>query len=365
MREGPNPIYLSSAELPYAGAEPRVSAKFKTCPEDFRVDECLGFDLEGAGQHQWLRIEKRDLTTEDVARSLARAAGVKPHEVGYAGLKDRRGVSTQWFSIDLGGRAEPDWETLLPGNCRIRETWRHTRKLRRGALRANTFDITLRELSGELEEIDTRVAWIARHGVPNYFGEQRFGAEARNVGAAYRLLCERQVVRNRYLRGLYFSCARSLLFNRVLGARVTRRSWDCAISGDVMMLDGTRSRFQVAVPDDTLLERVRGLDVHPTGPLWGKGRTMTDGEAGELETQVLGPYIDWCEGLEKAGLEHDRRTLRVAVRDLRYQCLPGHNLRVRFSLPPGAYATIVLRELVRSSTGRTPPRCRHRSGGPS
>ena len=352
MSRCPHPVYLSPTELPYAGGEPRLSARFKTRTEDFRVDESLGFDLEGSGQHQWLRIEKRNLTTQDVAKSLARAAGVKAREVGYAGLKDRHGVTTQWFSIDLAGRTAPDWTALLSGNCRIRDESRHTRRLRRGALSGNTFDVTLRELSGELEEIDTRAEWMARNGIPNYFGEQRFGSEARNVGAAYRLLCGQLMVRNRHLRGLYYSCARSLLFNRVLAERVTRGNWDCAIDGDVMMLDGTRSRFHVVVPDDELGERVRRLDVHPTGPLWGKGNSMIDGQAGELETHVLSRYPDWCEGLEKAGLEHDRRTLRVAVRDLCHTRLPGGDLRVRFSLPPGAYATIVLRELVRVRPSR-------------
>ena len=138
-------VYLPPAQLPYAYGEPSVAAILKARFEDFRVEETLGFELDGAGQHLWLHVEKCDLTTDDVAKRIARAAGVKNRDVGYAGLKDRHGVTTQWFSVDLGGRSAPDWEELLPGNCRILDTTRHSRKLRRGALNGNKFVITLRE----------------------------------------------------------------------------------------------------------------------------------------------------------------------------------------------------------------------------
>ena len=361
----PHPVYLPPSQLPHAYGEPGVSATVKARFEDFRVDENLGFELDGAGQHLWLYVQKRNRTTDDVAKCLAQAAGVKLRDVGYAGLKDRHALTTQWFSVDVGVRSEPDWEGVLCEDCRILETTRHSRKLRRGALSGNSFDITLRDVSGTVEEIATRAGRICQNGAPNYFGEQRFGRDAGNVEPAFRLLRGEQVVRNRHLRGLYYSCARSLLFNRVLAARVARANWDQPVAGDVMMLDGTRSRFSVSQPDETLIERARHLDIHPTGPLWGIGDSMLGGEAAQLETEVLAEFPDWCEGLENAGLKHDRRALRVPVPDLTIDRLARGVTRVRFSLPPGAYATTVLREVVRFSTARTSRRCHHPSDGPS
>ena len=216
-----NSIYIAPAKLPYAYGEPGASATLKAELEDFRVQERLGFSLKGEGQHVWLHIEKKGLTTDDVAKMLARAARVKTREIGYAGLKDRHAVTCQWFSVDLSGRQNPPWETLFPDNCRLLESMRHTKKLRRGALIGNTFDITLRNVSGKLDELDKRAAQIRDCGAPNYFGGQRFGDRAANVEQAYRLLCGEQVVRNRFRRGIYYSCARALLFNRELARRVT------------------------------------------------------------------------------------------------------------------------------------------------
>lgn len=361
----PHPVYLPPSQLPYAYGEPAVAATIKASFEDFRVDETLGFELDGAGQHLWLSVQKRNHTTDEVARCLAKAVGVRVRDVGYAGLKDRHAVTTQWFSIDVGGRSIPDWETVLPQDCRILETSRHSRKLRRGVLRGNTFEIILREVSGAVEEIDGRAERIIQNGAPNYFGEQRFGRDAGNVEPALHLLRGEKTVRNRHLRGIYYSCARSLLFNRVLATRVARSNWDQPIAGDVMMLDGSRSRFRVSQPDDALTERARCLDIHPTGPLWGVGEAIAGGEAGQLETEVLAEYSEWCAGLENAGLEHDRRALRVVAKDMICDRFSDDAVRVRFSLPAGAYATTVLRELVRFSTARTPRQCRHRPDAPS
>ena len=352
MSRAVHAIYIPASQLPYACGESPIGATIKERFEDFRVSETLGFALDGAGQHLWLRIEKVDLTTDDVAKSLAKAAAVNRRDVGYAGLKDRHAITSQWFSVDVGEQREPALAGLLPNGCQILEVARHTKKLRRGVLSGNSFAIRLRNLSGPVEKIDARVAQIRAHGVPNYFGEQRFGSDGENVAPAYRLLRGEHSVRNRHRRGIYYSCARSLLFNRVLAKRVSLGNWDRPIAGDVMMLDGSRSRFHVGEPDGALTERAHQMDIHPTGPLWGKGESIPSGEAGLLETEVLGEFGEWCEGLENAGLEHDRRALRVAVRDLAYQRLDSGDLRVTFSLPPGAYATTVLRELVKFSTTR-------------
>ena len=358
-------IYIPPAKLPYAYGEPGTVATLKEKLEDFRVNETLGFELEDSGQHLWLFVEKKDLTTDNVARDLAKIAGVKPSNVGYAGLKDRHAVTRQWFSVDLGGRANPRWEGLISPGCRVLEEKWHTKKLRRGALSGNEFDIRLRNLSGPMDDIDTRAEQIRSTGTPNYFGEQRFGNEGRNVESAYRVLRGEQIVRNRYRRGIYYSCARSLVFNQVVARRVVLGNWNRPITGDVMMLDGSRSRFLVTQLDDEIAERTRQMDVHPTGPLWGKGETMPAAEALALEAEVTSEFGDWCVGLENAGLTHDRRALRVAVRDFVHEPVGEHDLKVRFSLPPGAYATTVLRELVTFSIKRKSRRYRHLPPEPS
>ena len=345
-------IYIVPAELPYAFGTPRVTASLKAELEDFRVQETLGFSLEGEGQHVWLHIEKKDLTTEHVAKTLAKIARVKSREIGYAGLKDRHAVTRQWFSVDMGRKDDLPWQVLLPANCRLIKSMRHTKKLRRGVLKGNTFDITLRGVSGNIDEFEERAALIRKHGAPNYFGEQRFGEQGANVDPAYRLLRGELVIRNRFRRGIYYSCARALLFNRVLARRVVLSNWHCPIAGDVMMLEGSRSRFTVTIPDSELVQRGSSLDIHPSGPLWGKRESSPSGEAGRIENEVLRDYGDWLKGLETADLEYDRRPLRVAVGDFHHQLIGNDQIKVRFSLPAGAYATMVLRELVRTSTKR-------------
>ena len=112
----------------------------------FDVTEDLGFDLSDDGEHDFLWIEKRDANTAWVARQLARHAGVSARDVGYAGLKDRQAVTTQWFSIHLPGRSDPDWAALDEPQIQVLECTRNRRKLRRGVHRANRFRLRLRSL---------------------------------------------------------------------------------------------------------------------------------------------------------------------------------------------------------------------------
>ena len=170
-----------------------ISAHLKTFPEDFIVDEQLPFELSGEGEHAWLHIQKRDCNTDWVAKALAKIAGVRSRCVGYAGLKDRHGLTSQWFSVHMPGLPDPDWQQIesIPGdegNIKLLEAKRHSRKLRRGALKENRFTICLRHLKGRSDDlaslIDQRCQLIAERGVPNYFGEQRFGHDMGNLSAA-------------------------------------------------------------------------------------------------------------------------------------------------------------------------------------
>jgi tRNA pseudouridine13 synthase len=332
-------------DFPRSQGYPQASGRIRVFAEDFQVEELTPFQPDGEGEHVLLWVEKREANTDWVARGLGRHAGVKPVAVGYAGLKDRQAVTRQWFSIHLAGRDEPDWQALELEGVRVLESHRHGRKLRRGTLKGNRFVIRIREFQGDRGEVQARLESLARFGMPNYFGDQRFGHEGGNLDKADAMLRGGLRVKDRHRRGLYLSAARSLLFNRVLARRVEQDNWRQALPGEVLMLDGSHSVFRADEIDDELRQRLRDHEVHPTGPLWGRGRPLTGGAALELEQEVLAGDADWRNGLEHVGLKQERRALRVIPGDLRWDW-PEGDLELRFFLPAGAYATSLLRELV-------------------
>lgn len=334
-----------AVDLPFAFGGPAGQGRLRVEPEDFQVRELPICEPDGAGEHTWLWVRKRNANTDWVARQLARYAGVTPRDVSYAGMKDRRAVTEQWFSVQLPGRADPDWSTLNAEGVEVRRAERHSRKLKRGALRGNDFDIRVRALTGDRDLIEARLNAIAQRGVPNYFGSQRFGREGGNLAGADAMFRGGKRP-ERHMRGLYLSATRSFLFNRVLAARVQASNWEQALAGDVIQLNGSRAWFHADPADLDLAPRLAQLEVHPTGPLWGRGTLPTADAARELELACMVDWADWCAGLERAGLEQDRRALRVRANDLQWQWSGEGDLLLRFGLPPGSYATMLLRELV-------------------
>ncbi|MBK8536454.1 MAG: tRNA pseudouridine(13) synthase TruD [Candidatus Competibacteraceae bacterium] len=332
--------------LPYAHGQPHLSGRLRETPEDFQVREEVDFSLDGAGEHAWLWVRKRGANTEWVAKRLTERAGVAPGAVSYAGLKDRHAVTEQWFSVHLPGRAEPDWTVGDDPDFTVLKAVRHSRKLRRGALSGNAFRIVIRELDGDLTELETRLNLIATHGVPHYFGEQRFGREGGNLERAAAMLSGREKVRDRHRRSLYLSAARSELFNAVLARRVHDQSWNQALPGEVLMLAGSHSIFAATEVDETLQQRVATFDVHPTGPLWGAGELRSGGAVRELEEAVAATLPVFRDGLAAAGLAQERRALRLAVPEATLEFPEPGTAIISFRLPAGAYATTVLRELV-------------------
>ncbi len=334
-------------EWAYAYGRPAVSGVLRSVPEDFVVDEDLGFAPDGDGDHVLLHVRKRDTNTEWLARELARFAGIAPVDVGFAGLKDRHAVTTQWFSLHLPGGAEPDWTVFGDPNVEILASHRHRRKLRRGALQGNAFRLLIRRLQGDLDGLAARLQRVQVEGVPNYFGEQRFGRGGGNLAEASAMFADRHRVRDRHKRGLYLSAARSFLFNEVLSARVAAGNWNRVLPGEVLQLAGSQSLVDCAAPTERIEQRVAAGELLTTGPMWGRGRPLAGGELGELEQRVLAPYAAWRDGLEHAGLEQERRALRLTATNLTWQLdAAAATLQVGFSLPAGAYATTVLRELV-------------------
>jgi tRNA pseudouridine13 synthase len=288
-------------------------------------------------------VEKRGANTDWVARELAKFAGVSPVAVGYAGLKDRHAVTRQTFSVQLAGKPDPDWSTFPHADVKVLAATRHSRKLKRGALRGNRFVLVLREVQGDRDAAEQVLQQIAARGVPNYFGEQRFGREGGNVAQARAMFAGRRVERDK--RSFLLSAARSQIFNNVLAARVERSAWDTPLDGEIWSLAGSRSWFGPEPFSDVLAERLARADIHPSGPLWGQGEPPTAADAGALEREVAAASSDLAEGVAAARMDQERRPLRLLPRDLKWRWLDDNALELAFELPAGAYATVVVREL--------------------
>ncbi|HET7921870.1 MAG TPA: tRNA pseudouridine(13) synthase TruD [Gammaproteobacteria bacterium] len=328
----------------FAHGRPECRARIRSQPEDFEVEEVLGFTADGEGEHALLEIVKRGANTDWVARELARIAGVRTRDVSYAGRKDRHAVTRQHFSVWLGGRAMPEWPEHA--EYRVLSAQRHRRKLRLGALKGNRFRLVLRELSQSAADLETRLTRIREQGVPNYFGTQRFGHAGNNIARAERMFAEPGRIRDRTLRSLLLSTARSLIFNAILSERVRLDNWNTPLPGEACMLNGTHSVFRAETVDKALCTRVASGDVHPTGPLWGVGERLSGAEAAALEQSVAAQYPVFTQGLEAARLAAARRSLRLPVPELVWHRESPHELTLEFFLPAGCYATTVLRELV-------------------
>ncbi len=334
---------MSMADLARAHGTPVARARMRAELEDFRVDEIDAFEASGSGEHLLLTVEKRGMNTAFAARRIAQWAGVAESAIGYAGLKDRHAVTRQRFSVWIPKKVAPDIASLQADDLRVLSADWHSRKLPRGALAGNRFTLRLRDVEGGRDAIDARLQAIATRGVPNYFGEQRFGRSGDNVVQALAMFAGRRVKREQ--RSILLSAARSEIFNALLSTRVGRGDWDRAISGDVFMLDGSQSVFGPVEIDGDIDSRLASFDIHPTGPMWGRGALRTLDEVQSLEAGTAETHAPLCEGLEAAGLKQERRSLRLPVRELQWEWQEGDGLSISFQLPAGSYATTVLREL--------------------
>ncbi len=305
----------------------------------------LGFSFSGEGEHLCLHIEKRGDNTRWIARSLAEYFGVDEMAIGYCGLKDRRAVTRQWFSVHLPGNSDvqiPDVSAFSESEFKVLALDRHHKKLRLGMHQANCFEIRLRQVTGDCDLVEARLQQISQHGVPNYFGEQRFGIDGGNLKEADTLLQSQYGAdrkrdsgrrkgrgkRGSPRGGMYLSAARSYLFNLVLAEYI---------------------RSNHGAED---LEAVGSIDgVAATGPLWGRGRISAPEPIREFEQSVLSGWQEWTNALEFSGLQQERRPLVLHPDGLNWHWLSsgnstGPDLALSFSLSSGCFATSVLREIV-------------------
>jgi len=333
-------------DWPYFLGAPTADGLIRSCPEDFVVEEIPRVSPEGEGSHLWLWVEKRSANTDWVAKELAKAIDCLSRDVGYAGLKDRHAVTRQWFSVPANDTAWENLENADIEGVNILEILQHTRKLKRGTLNGNRFQLKVREFKGDVDQTGERLAQIRTNGVPNYFGPQRFGRQGRNVEQGFKLLKGRARL-NRNKRSIYLSAMRSFLFNQVLAERVRRGDWNTIIDGDLAMLDGTQSIFPCEKPDAEIEERCQRLDIHPTGPMPGENGTQPMADTAEMEQAILHNWPELLEVLIAQRVQASRRALRLFPAELEWNFV-GNNMELAFVLPPGAYATTVLREFMLS-----------------
>jgi tRNA pseudouridine13 synthase len=341
--------------LPHATAKSlRVIGKIRERPEDFQVVEIPAYPPEGHGDHLFVRFEKTGLNTPDAVRKLAQALGTDPAQASWAGLKDRHAVTTQWASL-FGADPERAAAVELPG-IRVIEAQRHTHKLRTGHLRGNRFVIRVRCEPGSLQHASTVMRLLAEHGAPNFYGEQRFGRAAGNLHRARRWLLEGgKAPRDRFERKLLVSTLQSEAFNRWLAERMQRIGLGQAIEGDVMRKEDSHGLF-VANDLQDATTRMSAWEISPTGPIFGPKMRTPEGPARVIEEGVLESFRipETVAANVRRIAEGTRRVSRIRPSDVSVTEFE-HGIELSFTLPKGAYATIVLRELLKEDPSDREP----------
>ncbi len=334
---------MKDKKFAYLHGQPAVTGLLRSHYADFKVFEILPFSPCGEGEHLYIHIRKTGANTLYVARQLAKYFGVKEFLVSYAGLKDRFAVTEQWFGVHVPGKKQYDLSDLDIEGVEVLCYERHNKKLKTGVLLGNKFEITLRDVS-DVEELKQRWQQAIESGVPNYFGEQRFGIEGGNLDKAQALFSGTKV-KDKKKRGMYLSAARSFLFNTIVSQRIENHSFSTIESGDVCMLSGSQSVFAVEQVDAELIQRFNEKDIDITAPMWGAGELMTQEKVRELELTLKVEFALFCAGLAKFGLKQERRRMRLNLAQPKITC-EEQVVTLSFVLPAGAYATTILREVV-------------------
>ena len=335
---------------PYlTAAIPGSGGRIKVNPEDFVVEEVPAYQPSGNGTHLFLFVEKVNHDTPWVARRLAAAVGIPEDEVGYAGLKDRAAITRQLFSIPAHAEAKlAEWN-----ESGIRVLWsrRHENKLRSGHLRANRFELRLREVR-DPDAAGAAFAALEASGVPNYFGEQRFGAKGANAAHGKALVLGQRLPRapSKFERRLFLSAYQSELFNRMLADRLERGELGRVLAGDALRKEGSGGVFLCADPSVDQA-RADAFEISAAGPLFGPKLLPAAGEIAERETALLQREGLTLDDFARGGKlsEGARRAYRVRL-EAPEIAVEGQEVRLAFTLPSGSYATVVLEELVKPAS---------------
>lgn len=338
--------------LAYLHGKPLSTGDLRTRPEDFCVSELLPFQPTGEGEHLLIHLEKKGVNTVFVARQLATYFKVRDNNVSYAGLKDKHAVCQQYFSVHLPGKSSDDVSQFKIAGVKVLSIVRHNKKLRIGALVGNKFDICLRNVTHS-DMFNERWEKITKTGVPNYYGEQRFGRGGNNLLKAQEMFAGKKI-KDKKKRGFYLSAARSNLFNQCVSQRISDNIFSDILVGDVCMLSGSQSVFLVDTLGQDLTERLNRADIHLTAPLWGQGMLMTQGNIKDFEQEIADKNLETANGLIKFGLKQERRAIRLTMASGHMTIEPNikenesemSTVKLSFFLPAGSFATTILRELL-------------------
>lgn len=329
-------------ELAYLKTPPKQTALLKAECADFVVKEHLGYEMSGEGEFVALKVRKTDATTLFVGEKLAQFVGISARNMSYAGLKDRKAVTEQWFSLQMPGKQTPDFSGFKLDGVEILEITRHNRKIRTGSLNGNYFEIFLRH-AVETDELKVRLKNLAKYGFPNYFTEQRFGRDGHNLTQALRWARGEIAVKDRKKRSFYLSAARSEVFNLVVSERIKQGVADKVLPNDILQLKGSHSWFAADETEDlnALQTRLEQGDLQLTAPLIGE----TTQRACNLENDIVQQHQDLIKLMKQERLKPARRALLEQAQDFNWQFEAG-GLRLTFYLSAGSYATALVRELV-------------------
>ena len=321
---------------------PKQTALLKAECADFVVKEQLGYDMSGDGEFVTVKVRKTDCNTLFVGEQLAKFAGISARNMSYAGLKDRKAVTEQWFSLQMPGQPTPDFSQFSLEGVEILEVTRHQRKIRIGSLQGNHFEILLRNAE-ETDELKVRLDFLAKNGFPNYFTEQRFGRDGNNLAQALRWANGEINVKDRNKRSFYLSAARSEIFNLIVSKRMELDLAQQILVGDVLQLNGSHSWFVVNESEDLaqLQQRLAQQDVLLTAPLIGE----EEKSAVDFEHEIFAQHQALFALMRQERMKAARRPILMQPQQFQWQFEPN-GLRLKFYLPAGSYATALIRELV-------------------
>lgn len=327
---------------PYAGV-------IKLSPEDFFVEEELGFTPSGQGNHLFLFIEKHSTNTHYLAEQLAKQFNLAIKDIGYSGLKDRQAVTRQWFSLPWPVAQElPDIAVINTDNWQVLQQARHNKKLKRGSHKANIFKLRLHLANPDEQAaawLEERWQLITTQGVPNYFGSQRFGRNYQNILGAMNWLVEKtSAAPKRQAKSLYLSALRSALFNIYTSEQVIAGRWLNPAAGSRFNLNASNSFFTDSKAEN-LAERLQVGDIHPAAPLAGRGQALAEGDALAIEAEFIERFAVPWQALAQQGLKLEYKAQRLVPQSLGIHWESPY-LHLAFKLPTGCFATSVVRELI-------------------
>jgi tRNA pseudouridine13 synthase len=345
-------MQLKNLSKPYITKDTAgIGGKIKVKPEDFIVEEIPAYEPSGTGEHLFIHLTKTGITTKEVQKVLARIFNTKRRDVEFAGIKDKHAIASQYFSVWLQENQNPELaynlEEELP--VTINSFKFHERKLKKGHLHGNQFSIKIREPKTDLDEAIKRITEIKvkanQLGIPNFYGDQRFGIEGDNPQQGLEILKGERRIPNKWLRQFLLSSFQSYLFNYYLTKRIREGLFNELMPGDIAKKHDTGGIF-IVEDMETEQKRFDNKEICFTGPMFGKKMTQAKDEAFDFENSILEENEVTPEELKKAKLTGTRRAgiILPSIEAVKEE----DGIRVKFQLPKGSFATIVLREIMKN-----------------